>query len=80
MHLETYDPTFENETRRNFLGKGSTGIGLAALASLLSQDQLHGNSSSGFSFPNFAPKAKRVVILWQGGAPSHIDLLDPKPI
>lgn len=80
MHLETYGPTFENETRRNFLGKGSTGIGLAALASLLSQDQLHGNSSSGFSFPNFAPKAKRVVILWQGGAPSHIDLLDPKPI
>ena len=29
--------------------------------------------------PHFAPKAKRVVCLWQGGGPSHIDLFDPKP-
>ena len=68
------------QTRRSFLGKSSTGIGLAALAGLLEQDQLLGASPFGFSFPNFAPKAKRVVVLWQGGGPSHIDLLDPKPM
>src|SRR3981081_4162438 len=30
--------------------------------------------------PHFAPKAKRVVVLWQGGGPSHVDLFDPKPV
>jgi uncharacterized protein DUF1501 len=30
-------------------------------------------------FPNFAPKAKRVIVLWQGGAPSQVDLFDYKP-
>ena len=69
----------QRQTRRSFLGKSSTGIGLAALAGLLEQDQLLGAGPSGFSFPNFAPKAKRVVVLWQGGGPSHIDLPDPKP-
>ncbi len=29
--------------------------------------------------PHFAPKAKNVIILFMGGAPSHIDLFDPKP-
>jgi hypothetical protein len=29
--------------------------------------------------PHFPPKAKRVVVLWQGGAPSHVDLFDYKP-
>ena len=70
----------QTQTRRSFLGKSSTGIGLAALAGLLEHDQLLGAGPSGFSFPNFAPKAKRVVVLWQGGGPSHIDLLDPKPM
>ena len=30
--------------------------------------------------PHFAPKAKRVVVLWQGGGPSHVDLFDDKPV
>ena len=30
--------------------------------------------------PHHAPKAKRVVVLWQGGGPSHVDLFDDKPI
>ena len=32
------------------------------------------------NLPHFAPKAKRVVCLWQGGGPSHLDLFDPKPM
>ena len=30
-------------------------------------------------FPNFAPRAKRVIFLFQAGGPSHLDLLDYKP-
>ena len=33
-------------------------------------------SAAGTHFP---PKAKRVIVLWQGGAPSQIDLFDYKP-
>jgi hypothetical protein len=29
--------------------------------------------------PHFAPKATSVILLWMGGGPSHMDLLDPKP-
>ena len=79
MNLST-NPFYSSlETRRSFLGKGTTGVGLAALAGLLNQDRALGKSIGDFTFPNFAPKAKRVVVLWQGGGPSHIDLLDPKP-
>ena len=62
-------------TRRQFFGRASAGVGTAALASLLGQDTLAGVKPS-----HFAPKAKRVVLLWQGGGPSHIDLFDHKPI
>ena len=30
--------------------------------------------------PNFAPKAKRVIMLFMNGGPSQMDLLDPKPM
>ena len=30
--------------------------------------------------PHHAARAKRVVVLWQGGGPSHVDLFDPKPV
>jgi hypothetical protein len=73
------------ETRRHFFGRSSTGIGTAALASLMNDD-LHadGARSEGAipgieGFPNFAPKAKRVIYLLQSGAPSQVDLFDHKP-
>jgi hypothetical protein len=63
-------------TRRQFFSKTSTGIGAAALASLLPKDAL----ALGLpGFPNFPPKAKRVIYLHQSGAPSQIDLFDYKP-
>ncbi|MEM7010510.1 MAG: DUF1501 domain-containing protein [Verrucomicrobiota bacterium] len=61
-----------NATRRHFFGKSATGIGGAALSSLLSQDALAGVT-------HFAPKAKRVIYLFQSGAPSQLDLFDWKP-
>jgi hypothetical protein len=61
-------------TRRQFFGRSAGGIGAAVLANLLRQDGL-----AATPLPNFSPKAKRVIILWQGGAPSQVDLFDHKP-
>src|SRR5437763_1824533 len=78
-------------TRRTFLRRSTTGVGALALASLLN-DRLFVNaadSTAPASDPlatfgalkklHHAPKAKRVIYLFQSGAPSHIDLFDPKP-
>ncbi len=61
-------------TRRHFFGKSAHGLGVAALGSLMNQD-LRAEST----FPNFTPKAKRVIYLFQSGAPSQHDLFDWKP-
>ena len=64
-------------TRRHFFGRLSTGIGAPALASLLADD-VRADDAVG-SLPHFAPKAKRVIYLFQSGAPSQMDLFDFKP-
>jgi Protein of unknown function (DUF1501) len=67
----------EELTRRHFFHRASTGIGIAALASLLGREAKAERGLTGF--PNFAPKAKRVIYLFQHGAPSQLDLFDYKP-
>ena len=70
--------------RRQFFGRSATGIGLAALGSLLGRDGLTAANESGGGtkglpgLPHFAPKAKRIIYLFQNGAPTHIDLYDYK--
>ena len=59
-------------TRRQFFGRTSTGIGIAALAGLFRQDGLAAGGLQGL--PHFAPKARRVIFLHQSGGPSHLDL------
>ena len=69
-----------NLTRRHFFSRSASGIGSAALASLLGADLASGAPGMPIgSFPNFAPKAKRVIYLFQSGAPSQLDLFDHKP-
>src|SRR5215813_4667207 len=64
-------------TRRHFFSRSSTGLGIAALASLLSEDA---KASAGLpGLPHFPPTAKRVIYLFQHGAPSQIDLFDYTP-
>ncbi len=84
-------PDFEHDlqrfTRRQLFGRASTGVGIAALAALLQQDgvaqaaptQAGGGLPALPGLPHFPAKAKRMVVLWQGGAPSHVDLYDHKP-
>ena len=64
-------------TRRDALRTFGHGLGSIALANMLGQDRAFG--ADDVSFPNFAPKAKRVIFLFQSGAPSQMDLFDYKP-
>jgi len=67
-------------TRRAIFGSAAGGVGKAALASLLLRDATASAADRGLpGFPPFIPKARRVVMLWQGGGPSHVDLFDEKP-
>ncbi len=62
--------------RRVFLRNGAAALSATALAGLLPKTSLAGPGSG---FPNFPAKAKRVIYLFQSGAPSQMDLFDPKP-
>src|SRR5216683_1986117 len=66
-------------TRRELLTRAGGGAGMAALATLLGQDS-NASENATLPFPNFAPKAKRVIYLTQSGAPSQVDLYDYKPM
>ncbi|NRB50191.1 MAG: DUF1501 domain-containing protein [Saprospiraceae bacterium] len=69
--------------RRHFLGKLSVGLGSAALGSLLVPDLFKGGKDQVGDLPlgvtHFAPKAKRVIYLFQNGAPSQLESFDYKP-
>ena len=83
------DPLHQNQlhlSRRHFFGKSATGIGIGALAGLLQRDGYAQSNQTkkprigGLDeLPHFAPKAKRVIYLFQNGAPTHVDLFDWKP-
>jgi hypothetical protein len=72
-------------TRRHFFGRSATGLGVAALATLLAEDAgaaapPHREYDGALpGLPHFRPRAKRVIYLFQSGAPSQLDLFDPKP-
>jgi hypothetical protein len=65
-------------SRRYFLQTCGVGLGKIAASSLLLADGLAVNPLAPKK-PHFAPKAKRVIHLFMAGAPSHLDLFDPKP-
>lgn len=68
--------------RRKFLSRLSLGIGGVALGSLLIPDLFSGDEKETVitGLPHFAPKAKRIIYLFQNGAPSQLDLFDYKPL
>src|SRR5690606_37171 len=73
-----------NVNRRHFLGKMSLGLGSIALGSLLVPGLFKGvGDEEGMpvtGMPHFAPKAKRVIYLFQNGAPSQLESFDYKPL
>jgi hypothetical protein len=64
-------------TRRHFFGRTSVGLGAAALSTLLAGKAEAADALPGL--PHFPPTAKRVIYLFQHGAPSQLDLFDYKP-
>lgn len=76
-------------SRRRMLSRVALGFGALALTSLLAEENLRARSARGESSstpnglsprpPHFTARAKRVVLLFQHGGPSHLDLFDPKP-
>lgn len=69
-------------TRRHLLGRTAGCLGAAALGTLLGNGKVGGASTTPTglnSLPHFAPKAKRIIYLFQSGGPSHMDLFDYHP-
>jgi hypothetical protein len=72
-------------SRRDFFGKFALGIGGMALARLLGSSAPAapglGAANRGLpEFPNFAPRARRIIYLFMSGGPSQMDLFDYKPM
>ena len=59
------------QSRRRFLQETACGLGSIALWQLMADEAI--------AKPHFAPRAKNVIFLFMPGAPSQLDLMDPKP-
>lgn len=79
------------QNRRAFLSSSSIGIGTAALSSILGmsffkkdkgviKEMSSGGRRGALDALHFAPKAKRIIYLFQSGGPSQLDLFDYKPL
>ncbi len=80
------DPILETlgHHRRSFLGRSAAG--LAAMSTLLEQEGISADKPTAAGptgglagLPHFVPRAKRVIYLFQSGAPAQLDLFDHKP-
>src|SRR5258708_17170066 len=76
---------FENRlniNRRHFLGKMGLGLGSVALGSLLIPNLFNGEDDTQLppGLPHFAPKARRIIYLFQNGAPSQLESFYYKPL
>ena len=82
--MSTDTPGFPS--RRQFLNRFGMGLGGVALAEMLSKDQALGAVSSAatergvLGGTHMPPRAKRIIYLFMSGGPSHLDLLDYKPL
>jgi len=78
MNLPEY---LKIQTRRSFFRSCAGGIETLALASLLEREGLAASLPDPLApkRPHFAPHAKNVICMFMEGAPSQMDLFDPKP-
>ena len=66
-------------SRQEFLNRFGMGLGALALADLLGPGGARSRAETS-PITHFAPRAKRVIYLFQSGAPSQMDLFDYKPL
>ena len=69
-------------SRRECLNRFALGLGGVALAGLLNPAaRAEGVKVAGvLGRTHLAPRAKRIIYLFQSGGPSQLDLYDPKPL
>ncbi|WP_019988628.1 DUF1501 domain-containing protein [Rudanella lutea] len=77
--MDLQDQLHDMMSRRTFLGQTGAGIGTLALASLLNPGTASAAAGPALGKPHFPPKVKRVIYLFQSGAPSQLELFDYKP-
>src|SRR6186713_1953101 len=81
--MDPFDET-QLASRRRFFTSTASGLGAAALMSLLAGDGMAASADRASNPlaplpPHFAPKAKQCIFFLPEGAPSQIDLFDQKP-
>lgn len=73
-----------NVSRRKFLASAGLGLGSIGLGSLLVpglfKGKVEAENALPIGLPHFAPKAKRIIYLFQNGAPSQLESFDYKPL
>src|SRR6266496_2655946 len=68
-------------SRREFFSQAGSGLAAIALASLIDEDLFAaGVDPLDPKPPHVTPRAKSVIWCFMEGAPSHVDLFDPKPL
>jgi hypothetical protein len=88
--MDTHSPKMIEQSRREFFTSAATGLGALALGASLADDGVLGprpaqaadlahGSPLAPRPSHFAPRAKSCIFIFMEGAPSHIDLFDPKP-
>lgn len=87
INAELIQENIRRVNRRQMFGRFGSGLGSAALASLLLRSgesallETPGKlvaQAGRPGVPHHEPRAKRVIVMWQGGGPSHVDLFDEK--
>ncbi len=80
MNIDPQQILQDRLNRRIFFGTSAAGLGAVAFSALSSsQGHAADSATAPRTLPHFTPKAKRVIYLFQSGAPSQMDLFDPKP-
>jgi hypothetical protein len=83
--MNPFDDYRQHLTRRQFFGRTASGIGAAALATLLGESQVSAEALAAAEAPpgsaacRFPARAKRVIYLFMHGGPSQMDTFDYKP-
>ena len=78
--MQTFDATASGSlNRRAALVRMSSALAATALAALSSREAQSAEESASQARTHFPAKAKRVLVLFQSGGPSQLDLFDPKP-
>ena len=67
-------------SRRRYLARLGAGFGGLALNALLAEESAQAQNPLAIRPPHFAPRVKRIIMLFMFGGPSHLDTFDPKPL